>query len=85
MISTLFFEDLSRKIKEIYQSSPASDMDKNMNALLQGAFSKLNLVSREEYDVQADLLRVSREKLDALEKKVSHLETLLHKHNNTHE
>lgn len=85
MISTLFFEDLSRKIKEMYQSSPASDMDKNMNALLQGAFSKLNLVSREEYDVQADLLRVSREKLDALEKKVSHLETLLHKHNNTHE
>lgn len=82
MISTQFFEDLSNKIREIYKTSPASDMDKNIHALLQGAFSKLNLVSRDEYDVQAELLRVSREKLDALEKKLVELEAMLHKHNN---
>lgn len=81
MISTHFFEELSKKIKDIYQTSPASDMDKNVHALLQGAFSKLNLVSRDEYEVQADLLRVSREKLDALEKKLAELEAMLHKHN----
>lgn len=81
MIGAQVIEDLSLKIKELSSSSPVGDMEKNVRALLQGAFSKLDLVTREEYDVQADLLRVSREKLDALEVKLQQMEDLLQKSN----
>lgn len=81
MINTAFFEDLSSRIREITKSSPAADMEKNLRALLQGAFTKLELVSREEFDVQADLLRRTRQKLELLEAKQAELEELLQKNN----
>jgi ubiquinone biosynthesis accessory factor UbiK len=81
MINTQFFEDLSNRIREITKSSPAADMEKNIRALLQGAFTKLELVSREEFDVQADLLRRTRQKLEMLEAKQAELEDLLQKNN----
>ena len=52
----------------------AGDLEKNIHALLQSAFTKLALVSREEFDVQAEVLRKTREKLDAIEKQLSELE-----------
>ena len=81
MINTKFFEDLSNRIREITKSSPAGDLEKNLRALLQGAFTKLELVSREEFDVQAELLRRTRQKLEILEAKQAELETLLQKNN----
>ena len=74
MMSLSFIENLSIKIKGALANSPAGDMEKNIHALLQSAFTKLALVSREEFDVQAEVLRKTREKLDALEKKLSALE-----------
>ncbi|MEZ0232630.1 MAG: accessory factor UbiK family protein [Methylophilaceae bacterium] len=83
-----FIEDLSLKIMEIYKSSPAEDLKNNSQALLQGIFSKLELVSREEFDVQAHLLRDSRQKLavsearlEVLEQNITKLESLLYKRN----
>lgn len=88
-MNTAFFNDLSLKIKEISKSSPLGDLEKNLNALLQGAFTKLELVSREEFDVQADLLRVARQqlneaqyKLEKMEQKLTEMEILLQKTNN---
>lgn len=81
MINTQFFEDLSNRIREITKSSPAGDLEKNLRALLQGAFTKLELVSREEFDVQAELLRRTRQKLEMLEAKQAELEALLQKNN----
>lgn len=69
-----FLEDISSKIKAIVASSPAGDLEKNVHALLQGAFTKLELVSREEFDVQAEVLRQTKEKLAALEKQIEALE-----------
>jgi len=69
-----FIENLSIKIKETLANSPAGDLEKNIHALLQSAFTKLALVSREEFDVQAEVLRKTREKLDALEKQLSAVE-----------
>ncbi|OAM53267.1 hypothetical protein A7981_01195 [Methylovorus sp. MM2] len=73
---------------DIYNSSPAEDLKVNSQALLQGVFSKLELVSREEFDVQAHLLRDSRQKLAALdvrlevlEQNITKLESLLYKRN----
>jgi BMFP domain-containing protein YqiC len=67
-------EELSAKLREALAKSPAGDLEKNIHALLQGAFTKLALVSREEFDVQTEVLRRTREKLDALEKKLAELE-----------
>ena len=81
MITAQFFEDLSIKIRDVVKTTPAGDIEKNLRALLQGAFTKLELVSREEFDVQADVLRHTREKLDQMETKLAELESLLQKSN----
>ena len=69
-----FVEELSSKIRETLSKSPAGDLEKNIHALLQSAFSKLSLVSRDEFDVQKEVLRPTREKLEAIEKQLSALE-----------
>ena len=69
-----FIEDLSSKLREALSKSPAGDLEKNINALLQSAFTKLSLVSREEFDVQTEVLRKTQEKLNTLEKQLSALE-----------
>lgn len=81
MINTQFIENLSSKIRELVKDSPATDIEKNFRALLQGAFTKLELVSREEFDVQLDVLRHTREKLDLLQAKLTKLESMLQKSN----
>lgn len=81
MINKQFIEDLSSKIRELAKNSPAADMEKNFRALLQGAFTKLELVSREEFDIQVDVLRHTREKLDLLQAKLTKLESMLRKSN----
>lgn len=79
MNNSQFFDDLSNKFRDMLSNSPAADLEKNFRALLQGAFTKLELVSREEFDVQADVLRHTREKLNALEAKMNSLEAELAK------
>ena len=69
-----FLEDLSSKLRASLAESPVADLEKNIQALLQSAFAKLSLVSREEFDVQAEVLRKTQEKLDALEKQLNALE-----------
>ncbi len=81
MISKQLIEDLSLKFKELSKNSPAGDMEKNFRALLQGVFTKLELVSREEFDVQTDVLRHTRKKLDLLQVKLAKLESMLQKSN----
>jgi ubiquinone biosynthesis accessory factor UbiK len=71
--------EISNKINDMIKSSPLADIEKNINALIQGAFTKLELVSREEFDVQAEVLRNTREKLEMLEKKLAELEADLTK------
>jgi len=77
MINSQILNDLSNKIKEIVNSSPLTDMEKNINALIQGVLTKMELVSREEFDVQAEVLRNAREKLSLLEEKLAKLEAQL--------
>ena len=53
------------------------DIEKNVRATLNTAFTKLELVTREEFDIQASLLSRTREKLEALQKKLSEMEKQL--------
>lgn len=79
MLNSMFLQDLSNRIKELIKNSPASDLDRNIHALIQGALTKMELISREEYDVQTEVLKHTREKLDALEEKLKTIEDLLQK------
>lgn len=73
MFNTDKLNEISNKIKEMVAGSPLADLDKNINALLKGAFTKMELISREEFDVQAEVLRNTQEKLVELEKKLNEL------------
>ena len=55
------------------------DLEKNLRATLNATFSKMELVTREEFDIQASLLSRTREKLEILEEKLSELEKQLDK------
>jgi ubiquinone biosynthesis accessory factor UbiK len=77
MFSSQIINDLSNKINEIIKKSPLSDVENNINALIQGAFTKMELVSREEFDVQAEVLRNAREQLLKMEVRLAELEVLL--------
>ncbi len=55
-------------------SSPLADVEKNLNALLKSVFTKMELVTREEFEVQAEVLRKTREKLTALEARLAEIE-----------
>lgn len=74
MLNQKFFEDMSAKLNEAVANSPAKDFEKNARALLAQGFSKLDLVTREEFDVQAQVLARAREQLTALEARVTELE-----------
>ncbi len=74
-----FFDDMQAKINQALENSPAKDIEKNMKAMLSQGFSKLDLVTREEFDVQMQVLAKTRAKLDALEARVAELEAQLKK------
>ena len=76
MLNSQFLDDLSKKIREAINSTPASDLNKNIHALLQSAFTKLELVSREEFDIQVEVLQRTRAKLEQLELRVAELEAM---------
>jgi hypothetical protein len=74
MLNEKLFQDVSARFSELIANSPARDLEKNARALLSGVFSRLDLVTREEFDVQTEVLRRTREKLEQLEAKVAELE-----------
>ncbi len=67
-------EDLSARISEFLAASPAKDLEKNLRALLSAAFSRLDLATREELEIQIKVLARTREKLAELEARVAELE-----------
>lgn len=69
-----FLQELQSKISEVIQQSPAKDIEKNMKAMLNQGFAKLDLLTREEFDVQTEVLARTRAKLEALEARVTELE-----------
>ncbi|MQR00662.1 accessory factor UbiK family protein [Glaciimonas soli] len=74
-----FFEDMQSKINQAIENSPVKDIEKNVKAMMSSGFSRLDLVTREEFDVQAQVLAATREKLEAMETRVTELEAQLKK------
>ena len=70
-------DDLARRLAAAVPPGVAAlrrDLEDNFKAVLQAGLSKLDLVSRQEFDVQAGVLRRTREKLEALEARLAALE-----------
>lgn len=79
MDKTNFLNDLQTKINQVLENSPAKDIEKNVKAMLTQGFSRLDLVTREEFDIQTQVLAKTRTKLEALEARVAELEAQLKK------
>ena len=68
------FDDLSARINEALRNSPVQDVEKNLRALLTAWFDRMDLVMREDFEIQRKLLDEAQAKLAALEKRVAELE-----------
>ena len=77
MIAKQLFEEAASKISETLANSPAKDLEKNAKAMLGSAFNKMDLVTREEYDIQQQILIKTRVKLTELEARLAQLEAQL--------
>jgi len=74
MIDSARLEQLQKRISELIAKTPARDVEANMKAMLLGFFSRLDLVTREEFDVQQAVLQRALEQLERLSKRVQELE-----------
>lgn len=78
MIDARIFDDLSRSLGKLLPPGVADmkdDFEKNAKSALQGALGRLDLVTREEFDVQADVLRNTRKQLKLLAVRIAELES----------
>ncbi|MCU0841704.1 MAG: accessory factor UbiK family protein [Thiobacillaceae bacterium] len=74
MIKQKLFDEFTARISEVLAASPARDVEKNLKASLAAMFARLDLVTREEFDVQAQVLTRTRERLAELEGRLARLE-----------
>lgn len=78
-----FFDDLAKRLSEAMPPQVAAlrtDLENNFKSVLQAGLSKLDLVTRQEFDVQAGVLARTREKLAALEGRLAQLEAGIQRH-----
>lgn len=74
MLNPKLLDDVSARISALMANTPAADIEKNLRALLSSFFGRLDLVTREEFDVQREVLTRTREKLGQLEARIAELE-----------
>lgn len=67
-------EELGDKLRALLAQGPAADLDRNLRALLGAWFARLDLVSREEFDIQREVLARTRARVAELERQVAALE-----------
>ena len=74
MLDPKILEDFGNRMSALLANSPARDIEKNAKAMVSSLIGKLDVVTREEFDGQAELLRRTRERLQQLEARVEALE-----------
>ena len=81
-MNTMFFDDLNARIgsflkqtlQQTLQQTPAAELQAGIKTLVSSSLSRLDLVTREEFDIQAKVLARTREKLSLLEARIAALE-----------
>lgn len=74
MLDPKFLEDISVRISSLLTGTPAADIEKNLKALLTAQLAKLDLVTREDFELQKDLLARAQARLVALEARLAEIE-----------
>ena len=77
MLNPKLLDEMSARVSSLLSGTPAGDLEKNLRAALSGLFAKLDLVTREEFDVQSDVLARARSRVAELEARVAELEERL--------
>ncbi|OZI32724.1 hypothetical protein CEG14_17620 [Bordetella genomosp. 1] len=72
-----WMEEFQKNISDLIARSPAADLERNMRSMMTQGFAKLDLITREEFDVQTDLLARARTRVDQLATQVQALEARL--------
>jgi len=70
-------DDMMKKFSDLIPEpvrAMQEDMEKNMRSIMEGGLQKMNLVTREEFDIQTAVLQRTREKLEAMEARIRELE-----------
>lgn len=75
MLNQKVLDEVVTKVNELLAQSPVKDVEKNLRVMLSGIFMKLDLVTRDEFEVQQEVLKRTREKLTEMETRVAQLET----------
>lgn len=70
--------DINERMRDVFAHSPAADLERNVRAMLTSLFARLDLVTREEFDVQRQVLLRTREQLTRLEAQLAALERTVH-------
>lgn len=74
MLEPRFFDELARRVSALVAATPAKDVEKNLRALLTASLGRLDLATREEFDLQREALKRAKARLAELEAKVAELE-----------
>jgi len=74
MNASKFLDEASARLNQIFAAGPVADIEKNIKATLGGLFSRLDLVTREEFEIQKEVLARTREKLVQLESRLAELD-----------
>jgi BMFP domain-containing protein YqiC len=69
-----WFEEFQKNVSDLIARSPAADIERNVKAFMGQAFNKMDLITREEFDIQVDMLKRVQERATALEEQVQQLE-----------
>lgn len=69
-----WLDAFQKNVSELIARSPAADVERNVRAFMTQSFTKLDLVTREEFDIQSDLLRQTIAKAEGLERQIQALE-----------
>lgn len=67
-------QDFQQRVAELFRSSPAADLERNVKAVLAQAFQRMDLVTREEFDIQVELVDRLRQRVDVLEARLAETE-----------
>jgi BMFP domain-containing protein YqiC len=72
-----WFEEFQNNISDLIARSPAADIERNVKAFMGQAFNKMDLITRDEFDIQVDMLKRVQERAALLEEQVQQLEQRL--------
>jgi hypothetical protein len=71
MENQAFLQDVQQRIAELFRSSPAADLERNVKAMLAQTFQRMDLVTREEFEIQLETVARLRQRVEALEARIA--------------